>query len=115
VYERLGDTRETAITWGGIADLHQHHGDLRHADRHRHAVVVEPAAQPRPGGWQRAAAGVAYTATFTATTTTTAASFGIEISYTAAAGQPSVLPNSGPVTLTHGGIWVAQLGSEKFF
>jgi hypothetical protein len=57
---------------------------------------------------------VAYTAAFTATTTKTAASFGIEIAYTPAAGQPSVLPDSGPVTLTQGGIWVAQLGA-KFF
>jgi hypothetical protein len=74
-----------------------------------------PALDHGRGGWQQAATGVAYTATFTATTATAAASFGIEISYTPAAGQPSALPDSGPVTLSQGAIWVAPLGAEKFF
>lgn len=74
-----------------------------------------PALDRGRGGWQQAATGVAYTATFTATTATARASFGITIAHTPAAGQPSALPNSGPVMLTQGGVWVAPLGAKAFF
>ncbi len=58
---------------------------------------------------------MAYTATFTATTAVAKASFGITIAHTPAAGQPSALPNSGPVMLTQGGVWLAPLGAKTFF
>ena len=74
-----------------------------------------PALNRGRGGWQQAATGVAYTATFTATTAVAKASFGITIDHTPAAGQPSALPNSGPVMLTQGGVWVAPLGAKTFF
>jgi large repetitive protein len=74
-----------------------------------------PALNRGRGGWQQAASGVTYTATFTATTAAAAASFGITIAYTPAVGQPSALPDSGPVALTQGGIWVAPLGAQALF
>jgi hypothetical protein len=56
------------------------------------------------GGWQLAKSGVTYKATANATTKTSPGSFGVTISYTPAAGQPTALPNSSPVAVTKGGI-----------
>ena len=53
------------------------------------------------GGWTLVKSNVAYTAVANATTKTTTASFGITISYTATG-----LPNSSPITLTRGGIFI---------
>jgi hypothetical protein len=59
------------------------------------------------GGWQTATTSVAFTARFTATAKTSPGSFGIQISYTPAAPQPSALPNSSPVSLKSGTITMA--------
>ncbi len=56
------------------------------------------------GGWALAASNVAYTATYTETTKTSAGTFGVTITYTPAAGQPTPLPNSAPIKLTAGTI-----------
>jgi hypothetical protein len=56
------------------------------------------------GGWALAASNVAYTATYTETTKTSAGTFGVTITYTPAAGQPTPLPNSAPIKLTTGTI-----------
>jgi hypothetical protein len=74
-----------------------------------------PAVNRGRGGWQLAAIGVAYTAKFTATTAKAAATFGITINYTPAHGQPATLPDSSPVPLINGGIWVAAGGGGRFF
>ena len=58
------------------------------------------------GGWQLAKSGVTYKAVGNSATKSTGASFGISITYTPGAGQPTVLPNSSPVALTEGGITV---------
>ncbi len=63
-----------------------------------------PAANHRSGGWVQAAAGVAYTATFTPATSSSHGSFGIVISYAPVSPQPSPLPNSGLMSLSSGGI-----------
>jgi hypothetical protein len=56
------------------------------------------------GGWQQASASVPYTATASASSETTAGSFGITITFTPVAPQPTLLPNSAPVTITRGSI-----------
>ena len=61
----------------------------------------------RRGGWQLAKTGVAFTANFGATAKSSPGSFGIQISYTPTASQPSALPNSGPVSLKSGVIVMA--------
>ena len=40
VYERLGDTRETAVTWGNIADIAYQRGDYDEALRIRREVEL---------------------------------------------------------------------------
>jgi hypothetical protein len=60
----------------------------------------------RHGGWQLAKSGVAYKAIANTATKTTTTSFGINITYTPVSGQPTLLPNSSPVTLTKGGIFI---------
>ena len=50
---------------------------------------------------------MAFTANFGATAKTSRGSFGIQISYTPTASQPSALPNSGPVSLKSGVIVMA--------
>ena len=57
------------------------------------------------GGWQLLASGVNYKATANATTKTTLGSFGINIAYTPTSGQPA-LPNSSPITLSRGAIFI---------
>ena len=62
-----------------------------------------PALNHNHGGWQLAASNVTYKASANTATKTAAASFGITINYTPTAGQPSTLPNSGPVAIIKGG------------
>jgi hypothetical protein len=57
------------------------------------------------GGWQLVASGVTYKATANAATRTTPASFGINIARTPTSGQPA-LPNSSPIALSSGGIFI---------
>jgi hypothetical protein len=66
-----------------------------------------PALNNNHGGWQLASAGVAFTASFTATSTTSPGSFGIQISYAPVPPQPPALPNSSPVSLRSGIIAMA--------
>jgi hypothetical protein len=54
------------------------------------------------GGWALAASGVSYTVSFAATTKTSPGKFGVTISYSPGAGQPTPLPNSAPIALTKG-------------
>ena len=55
------------------------------------------------GGWQLVRSGVTYKATANAATKTTTATFGITINYTPSSG----LPNSLPIALSAGGIYIA--------
>jgi hypothetical protein len=58
------------------------------------------------GGWVLAKSGVTYKATANAATKTKAASFGVMITYAPVVGQPTTLPNSSPITLTHGSVFI---------
>jgi hypothetical protein len=58
------------------------------------------------GGWQLVKSNVTYAATANAATKTTPASFGLNIAYTPSLGQPA-LPNSVPIALSLGGIFIA--------
>ena len=58
------------------------------------------------GGWQLVKTGVTCTATANAGTKATPSSFGIDIAYSPKSGQPA-LPNSSPITLTRGGIFIS--------
>jgi tetratricopeptide (TPR) repeat protein len=40
VYERIGDTRSTAVTWGKIADIHEQRGEVDEALRIRREVEL---------------------------------------------------------------------------
>jgi hypothetical protein len=57
------------------------------------------------GGWQLVKSNVTYKATANAATKTTSASFGITIAYTPTSGRPA-LPNSAPIALSRGGIFI---------
>ena len=63
------------------------------------------------GGWQLVRSGVTYRATAEAGTNR-AASFGIKIGYTLTSGQPT-LPNSSPIALTRGRIFISLTPSSK--
>jgi hypothetical protein len=66
-----------------------------------------PTLNRNRGGWQLAKSNVAYTAAANAAAKTAAASFGLSISYTPVSPQPTVLPNSSPLSLNRGSIVIS--------